>query len=527
MVDIRDEKNVVNAHSNSSNRTPNKSNCDDSGERPEKGKSFAERLRLVKTTRWVRFAIVSLIFFGWVFWLQNPWVLLAYPLLFDIYITLYIPWNWWKYSKNKTVRTIMSWVDSIAYALVLVYFIFAFVGQNYKIPSSSLEKSLLIGDFLWVNKVVYGPRVPQTPIHFPLCQNTFPIINTKSYLDRPQLSYHRLAGLRSIERGDIVVFNFPAGDVTAFKCQNPDYYTLCYKIGESSAAQQGITTPEKGSYAYSQMVMDIGAQVVSSNPEQFGDVIYRPVDRRENYVKRCIGLPGEYLKIDNNIVYINGKPLTEPKNVQYNYFVSTNGTPIADSIWESLDVSLADRGEPQTVDMGGNKRLVYALPLTYASVNYLKTLDNVVSIERIATYEEFPVYPVYRDYGWTRSDYAVNLKNGIWIPRRGATLRLTPFNAPIYKRCIEAYEGNTLTIESDRVLVNGVETDSYTFKMDYYWMMGDNRDNSADSRFWGFVPEDHIVGKPLFVWLSLSPDYGWLDGKVRWSRLFKWVGDIK
>ena len=223
MVDIRDEKNVLNTHSNSSNRTPNKSNSDDSGERPEKGKSFAERLRLVKTTRWVRFAIVSLIFFAWVFWLQNPWVLLAYPLLFDIYITLYIPWNWWKYSKNKTVRTIMSWVDSIAYALVLVYFIFAFVGQNYKIPSSSLEKSLLIGDFLWVNKVVYGPRVPQTPIHFPLCQNTFPIINTKSYLDRPQLSYHRLAGLRSIQRGDVVVFNFPAGDVTAFKCQNPDY----------------------------------------------------------------------------------------------------------------------------------------------------------------------------------------------------------------------------------------------------------------------------------------------------------------
>ena len=155
MADIRIEKNIVlNTHSNSSNRTPNKSNSDDPGERPEEGKSFAERLKLVKKTRWVRFAIVSLIFFGWVFWLQNPWVLLAYPLLFDIYITLYIPWNWWKYTKNKTLHTVMSWVDSIAYALVLVYFIFAFVGQNYKIPSSSLEKSLLIGDFLWVNKVV-------------------------------------------------------------------------------------------------------------------------------------------------------------------------------------------------------------------------------------------------------------------------------------------------------------------------------------------------------------------------------------
>ena len=164
-----------------------------------------ERLKQIRPTRWVRFGIVSLIFFLWVIWMQNPWLLLIWLLLADIYITGYIPWTWWKKTKEP-VRTVFSWLDAIIYALILVYFIFAFIGQNYKIPSSSLEKSLLVGDYLWVNKTIYGPRVPQTPLHFPLAQHTLPIINTKSYIDEPQLKYHRLAGLRSIDRGDIVVF---------------------------------------------------------------------------------------------------------------------------------------------------------------------------------------------------------------------------------------------------------------------------------------------------------------------------------
>lgn len=228
----------------------------------EKNKNFKERISAVKKTRWIRFAVVSLIFFLWVVWLGNYWVLLVYPLLFDIYITLYIPWNWWKKAKSKAVRTTMSWVDSIVYALILVYFIFAFVGQNYKIPSSSLEKTLLVGDYLWVNKMCYGPRVPQTPLHFPLCQNTFPIINTKSYFDKPQLEYHRLKGFRDIERNDIVVFNFPTGDTIAFKVQNPDYYTICYKIGES-IMRQGVGfsgMPEEGSYEFTEMPV-VGAQL--------------------------------------------------------------------------------------------------------------------------------------------------------------------------------------------------------------------------------------------------------------------------
>ena len=172
---------------------------------------FRSRIKAVRPTRWVRFAIVSLIFFLWVAWLGSWWVAIFWLLLADIYITGYIPFTWWKKSKNPAVRAVMGWVDAIIYALVLVYFVFTFIGQNYQIPSSSLEKSLLVGDYLWVNKMAYGPRVPNTPIHFPLVQNTFPILNTKSYLETPQWSYKRLKGLGTVKRGDIVVFNVPAG----------------------------------------------------------------------------------------------------------------------------------------------------------------------------------------------------------------------------------------------------------------------------------------------------------------------------
>ncbi|MCM1483522.1 MAG: signal peptidase I, partial [Muribaculaceae bacterium] len=238
---------------------------------------FTARLKANKPTRWVRFGIVAAIFIAWVAWLGNWWVLLLLPLLFDIYITGYIPFTWWKKSKSKVVRSVMSWVDAIVYALILVYFVFAFIGQNYQIPSSSLEKSLLVGDYLWVNKMAYGSRVPMTPIHFPLVQNTLPILNCNSYLEHPQLKYHRLKGFGSVKTGDIVVFNFPAGDTVASKVPNPDYYTL---------------------------VRMFGRETVLSNPQEFGEIIYRPVDRRENYVKRAVGLPGETIKIVDGDIYI-------------------------------------------------------------------------------------------------------------------------------------------------------------------------------------------------------------------------------
>ncbi|MBO6251261.1 MAG: signal peptidase I [Muribaculaceae bacterium] len=458
---------------------------------PQTG-SLRERLARVKGTRWARFGIVAAIYVGWTVWMGNPWLLLALPLLADIYLTQFIPWTAWKGIKNGALRTVMSWVDAIVYALVLVYFLFLFVGQNYQIPSSSLEKTLLTGDFLWVNKVVYGPRVPQTPLHFPLAQNTLPLLGCKSYIDNPQLPYHRLKGLRSIESGDIVVFNFPAGDTVALKVQNPDYYTL---------------------------VMDKGREAVWSNKAVYGDVIYRPVDRRENYVKRCVGLPGQWLQIVNGVIHIDGKPQAQPENVQFRYVVMTDGTPISNELFDQLGISQDDR-------IGNGQ--VYELLLTATMKQTLESLPWVQQVvreddeflrlnnEAFLNYDHLATYPVGHNYGWTHQNYGP-----LWIPKKGMTVMLNQENLPKYERCIRNYEGNTLEVRPDgTIVINGQPTDRYTFKMDYYWMMGDNRDNSLDSRYWGFVPEDHIVGTPMVVLISFDKDHSLLNGGIRWSRIF-------
>lgn len=448
---------------------------------PQTG-NLQQRLSRVKPTRWARFGIVAAIYVAWTVWMQNPWLLLGLVLLADIYLTQFIPWGWWKGLKNKTARTLMSWVDAIVYALVLVYFLFAFVGQNYQIPSSSLEKTLLTGDFLWVNKLVYGPRVPQTPLHFPLSQNTLPLLNCKSYIEHPQLAYHRLRGVRSVERMDIVVFNFPAGDTVALKVTNPDYYTLCQQNGRD---------------------------VVWNNKEMFGEVIYRPVDRRDNYVKRCLGLPGETIKIVNGLVYINGKPLPQPKNVQYNYYVQTDGSLIDNDVFDELGISVDDRHAV----LGG-----YVLPLTDDMLADLKKRRWVTQIDRLQDdpAEADIIFPVGHNRGWTH-----NNMGEVWIPKRGASVRLTLENLPLYERCIRAYEGNKLEVRGGTIYINDSPATSYTFRMDYYWMMGDNRDNSLDSRFWGFVPEDHIVGTPMVVLVSFDKDKSLFGGMIRGKRIFR------
>ena len=444
--------------------------------------SLKERLGRVKKTRWLRFGIVALIYVLWTIWVGNPLLLLGLLLLADIYLTQFIPWGAWKGWKPGPMRTLMSWVDAIIYALVLVYFLFLFVGQNYQIPSSSLEKSLLTGDFLWVNKVTYGPRVPQTPLHFPLAQNTLPILNCKSYIEHPQLDYHRLKGLRNVERMDIVVFNFPAGDTVALKMPNPDYYTLCQMYGRD---------------------------VVRNNKSQFGDIIYRPVDRRDNYVKRCLGLPGETLQIKDGIVYANGKAIPQPERVQYLYYVETDGTPITDELYDELGISNDDRHG------SGNQ---YVLLLTQEMKKNLQSKPWVKMVERIQPdpSETITTYPVGVDYGWTRANYGP-----IWIPKKGAKVDLTLQNLPLYERCIRNYEGNTLEVKGNQILINGKPATSYTFKMDYYWMQGDNRDNSLDSRYWGFVPEDHIVGTPAIILISFDKDHTLFKGGIRWNRIFK------
>lgn len=457
-----------------------------------------ERIRAVKTSRWIRFGFVAALYIFWVVLMGNPWLLLVLPLLFDIYITGYIPLTWWKKYPKGATRTVMSWVDAIVYALVLIYFIFAFVGQQYEIPSSSLEKSLLVGDRLWVDKTVYGSRVPQTPLHFPLAQHTMPVTGGKSYIDAWQLDYHRMPGWRSVERGDIVVFNYPNGDTVPEKISNPDYYQICYTL-----RQKGCPDPK---------------QYILNNPEQFGKLLVRPVDRRENYVKRAIGLPGERLAIRNDSIFINGKAIAEPENVQYNYIVPVNG-PISDEKWHDLGVRIEDHGgAPMQNEWLGYT--FYDVPLTSAMLKEIKTWPEVNGPIRRETetglFDLSGMFPLGASYGWERPNMGE-----IWIPQRGVTLHLTPNNYPIYERAIRTYEGNQLEMRDGKIYINGEQTEYYTFKMDYYWMQGDNRDRSLDSRYWGFVPEDHIVGRPVTVLISLDQERSLMDGKIRWNRILK------
>jgi len=456
--------------------------------------------RLKKPVRqWTKCTFWSVIYILFVAWVGNFWWLLLLPLIFDAYITKYIPWTWWKKSKNKAVLSIMSWVDAIVFALIAVYFIHTYLFQNYQIPSSSLEKSLLVGDFLAVSKASYGPRVPMTPLSFPLVQHTFPILKTKSFLEKPQWKYKRLKGTDILKRNDIVVFNFPTGDTVCVKQENPDYYIQCFRYGRD---------------------------VVRSRTDIFGEIVYRPVDRRENYVKRCVGIAGDWLEVKNNQVIVNGKPQEHFPGIQYNYFVQTDGTRLTNEVLEKMnisfdDIALLDNSQAAglILSLGMDPKFpVYNFPLTEESYKEMQNTRGVTKlvIEPCSSLVDDHTFPLGYNKNWTRDNYGP-----IYIPKKGAVLKLTTDNLPIYERIIRVYENNKLEVKNGQIFINDQPATSYRFKMDYYWMMGDNRHKSADSRYWGFVPEDHIVGRPLFVWLSLDKDKTLFGGKIRWNRFFK------
>ena len=437
-------------------------------------KSFKDRIAEVTRGGWIRAAIWSAIFIAFIIWVAwGDWKSLVWlvllPLIIDAFTTKYINYSWWrKYKDTKPILyTVCSWIDAIVFALVAVYFINLYIFQNYQIPSSSLEKSLRVGDFLYVSKMAYGARVPQTPLSMPLVQHTMPawLGGGKSYFDNPHWEYKRLAGWTSPQKGDIVVFNFPAGDTVCSNptMQNPDYYTLCHYYG---------------------------AQVVNTRKDVFGDIITRPVDRRENYVKRCVGTPGDSLQIIDNVIYVNGEREPEREGLQYNYFVQTDGHMFGAKYLEKLGISVADRAQVEPT--------VWHFPLTQTMKAELEKNPHVISVEIEPEKNGGAVYPLGHNE-WTRDNYGP-----IYIPRKGDKILITEENYWLYKRIANAYELKPMTIGEE-----------YTFDMDYYWMMGDNRHNSADSRYWGFVPEDHIVGRPVFIWLSIDKD----KKSIRWNRL--------
>lgn len=448
-------------------------------------KTFQDRIKEVTAKGWIACGVWCAVYITFVIWVAwGDWASLVWlallPIVADMFTTKYINWNWWRKYKpsneakgekanphaNPVLYTIYSWIDAILFALVAVYFINVYIFQNYQIPTSSLEKTLRVGDFLCVNKMCYGARVPNTPLSMPLVQHTFPW-GGKSYIENPQWEYKRLNGWDKVEKGDIVVFNFPTGDTVCTKMQNPDYYTLCHYYGK---------------------------HIVENRKDVFGEIVVRPVDRRENYVKRCVGTPSDSLQIIDNVIYING--VAEPKHpyLQYNYIVKTNGYVLGNSYLTKLGISKEDR----TKLAEG----VYHLPLTAEMKAELEKNSHVLSIEIEPEENGGEVYPLGHN-NWTRDNYGP-----IYIPAKGDTVMITEENFWVYKRIADAYEFKPIKVG-----------EPYVFEMDYYWMMGDNRHKSADSRYWGFVPEDHVVGRPMFVWLSIEKDNAWGKGHIRWKRI--------
>ncbi|KGI60174.1 signal peptidase I [Prevotella sp. S7 MS 2] len=478
-----------------------------------------EKAKLNMKVQWTKFVVVLVLYLIFLFWLKSWLGLIVIPFIYDVYISKKIRWQWWKDAEGP-VRFIMSWVDALVFALVAVYFINLFFFQNFVIPSSSLEKSLLTGDYLFVSKVSYGPRIPQTPLTMPLTQHTLPGINVKSYLDWPHWEYRRVKGLGNVKLNDIVVFNYPAGDtlVNEEQWQQSDFYQMAYSFGQQLVEQQQGLLPNlaeltrEQQYEYFGQIYAVGRNYIANNPKDYGDIITRPTDRRENYVKRCVGLPGQTLQIKNRIVYLDGKANKEPDNVQYTYYVKLK-KPMPEEVMAELGISMEDM---MSLNQAG------FLPLTKKAYEALKARKDLVASIRLNTDATTgDLYPLNGYTGWTRDNYGP-----IWIPKKGATVKLTMDNIAVYERPIRTYEGNDLKVTNGQIYINGKLANSYTFKMDYYWMMGDNRHNSADSRYWGFVPEDHIVGKPIFIWWSHDPDHKGFSG-IRWSRLFSLVDNIK
>lgn len=374
-----------------------------------------------------------------------------------------------------------EWLDAIIFAVIAASIIRTFLVEAYTIPTSSMEKSLLIGDFLFVSKITYGPKVPNTPISFPFVHHTLPLTeNTKSFVEWVKLPYYRFPGLSEINHRDVVVFNFPVGDTVATKASNMSYYSL---------------------------VRNYGREAIHNNPRTFGKVIYRPMDKRDNYVKRCIGLPGDTLEIVDRKVFINEKKKEKPKKAQFEYIVKTDGTPIHPRLMERYNITEGD-----TLDRSFSR---FKFAMTDEAKEKVRKLPNVKKVSP----------KIAKDGAWDKqifphdSTYAWNVDNfgPIYIPAKGKTVNLNTDNIALYKRIIDVYEKNDLKIRNNNIYINGKQTDSYTFEMDYYWMMGDNRHNSMDSRYWGFVPINHIVGKVSFVWLSL--DYR--NGEIRLDKMFR------
>ena len=410
-----------------------------------------------KSLKVILFFVFTIVWSIIVYLLNGEWLHFIPLVVADILFFETINWQFWKKrEKNKKKRKseIRNWLEAITFAVVAAHILRTFFIEAYTIPTSSMEKSMLIGDFLFVSKLAYGPRVPMTPVAVPLVHHTIPGTKKKSYSEIVKIPYHRMKGLGEIKRNDCVVFNWPA------------------------------------------------------------EKLDRPVDKKENYVKRCVGIAGDKIEIINGQLMVNDKPQNEPEGMkkQFSYSVKTKGSGLNPKVlYKKFDVTEGSRGSNLNE---------YNLFLTDEAASGLKSFTNVNSIKQnIDTTSNSSEYyfPNKRDFNWNIDNYGP-----ITIPKKGSSINLSLKNIDLYKDIIQIYEENSLKILDDEIYINDTLTSEYKFKMNYYWMMGDNRHNSADSRMWGFLPENHVVGKALFVWMSWDRNGKGLN-KIRWERLFSSV----
>ena len=426
--------------------------------------------------RWTKFTFWALLYLLWVIWLGNYWWLLGLGVIFDIFITRKVHWNFWKkrYKPGEKRSAANDWLDTIIFVIIVVPLINIFLFQAFKIPSSSMERTLLTGDHLFVSKLTYGPRLPETPLTIPFTHNT--IFGKESYSTLIRNKYRRLKGFREVRRGDCVVFGFPNGDTVLRSAPAEDYYALVRILGREAV-------------------------------ESLGETVVRPVDKKDHYVKRCVALPGDTLEVRDGLVLVNGERQEVYPGVQLSYSVRTNGQKINSKTVEELGLNPSELyynpalpGYPVMLLTAEALEKVRALP------NVVEVRDNLDRNPEACSLEIFPFTP---DSGWTRDYFGP-----LWIPSKGSTVKLTEENLPLYERIISVYE------KSD--LKEAVARGEYTFRQDYYFMMGDNRLNSLDSRYWGFVPEDHIVGKPVVIWLSTDRNEKF-PKNIRWNRFLKFL----
>ena len=363
---------------------------------------------------------------------------------------------------NKTADT----VSSLLFAIVVATFVHTYFIQPFTIPTSSLEKTLLVGDFLFVSKVNYGARTPMTTVALPMVHDTIPLTKKKSYLTWPELPYFRLPGFQTIERNDIVVFNWPIDTVYKFR-------------------------------------------------DQSGLRVDKPIDKKSNYVKRCVGVPGDQFEIKDGIVFVNGKELILPERArpQFSYKVALDGKTPIDFEYLLQDMDITDGAG----FMDAEKRdTLFIAALTAANAERLQQIPGITGVQKIISKEvESGIFPHINK--WNRDNFGP-----IYIPQQGKTVALNLETLPFYKAIITDYEKNDLKVTGSEIRINGKIATTYTFQQNYYWMMGDNRHNSEDSRYWGYVPENHIVGKPTFIWMSYDSNAKGLK-KIRWERLFTTV----